>query len=60
MQQGEKHQGTFLPRSCQCCRVCALLLLCSLSHSTMKPKNGLAFKSLINVALAVGNHLGER
>lgn len=38
----------------------ALLLLLLLPCSTMKPKNGLAFKSLINVSLAVGNHLGER
>lgn len=36
------------------------LLSAPLPCSTMKPKNGMAFKSLISVALAVGNHLGER
>lgn len=38
--------------------------LCNFTHlhspATMKPKNGLAFKALINVALQTGNHLGER
>ncbi|WIA22572.1 hypothetical protein OEZ86_009559 [Tetradesmus obliquus] len=38
--------------------------LCNFTHlhspATMKPKNGLAFKSLISVALQVGDHLGER
>lgn len=38
--------------------------LCNFTHlhsqATMKPKNGMAFKTLITVALQVGNHLDER
>eukprot|EP00879_Flechtneria_rotunda_P009955 GHRR01010411.1.p1 GENE.GHRR01010411.1~~GHRR01010411.1.p1 ORF type:complete len:1258 (+),score=566.72 GHRR01010411.1:286-4059(+) len=38
--------------------------LCNFTHlhspSTMKPKNGLAFRALLNVALQVGNHLDGR
>jgi brefeldin A-inhibited guanine nucleotide-exchange protein len=38
--------------------------LCNFTHlhspATMKPKNGLAFRALISVALQVGDHLGER
>jgi brefeldin A-inhibited guanine nucleotide-exchange protein len=38
--------------------------LCNFTHlhspATMKPKNGLAFKYLLKVAVEVGNNLGER